>query len=202
MTLEARNITFSYEKDKKLIENMNFTIEQGEIVGLFAPSGGGKTTLCKLLGGYIKPNVGEIYVDNKPLKAYKGYCIVQLIWQQPYEAVNERLRAKEILNEADDIWENAVSELEIKKDWLERFPRELSGGELQRFCIARALTESTKFILADEITAMYDMINQKKIWDYLLKEVKKRNIGMLIVSHNKHMLEKICTKVVELEKII
>ena len=64
---------------------------------------------------------------------------------------------------------------------------------LQRFCIARALGEKTRFLLADEITAMLDLITQSQIWNFLLEEVKKREIGLLVVSHSEPLLERICT---------
>ena len=89
--------------------------------------------------------------------------------------------------------EHLIRGLGIEKEWLERYPGELSGGELQRFCIARALGEKTRFLLADEITAMLDLITQSQIWNFLLEEVKKREIGLLVVSHSEPLLERICT---------
>ena len=88
--------------------------------------------------------------------------------------------------------------LGIEKEWMERYPGELSGGELQRFCIARALGEKTSFLLADEITAMLDLITQSQIWNFLLEEVRSREIGLLVVSHSEPLLQRICTGRIQL----
>ena len=74
--------------------------------------------------------------------------------------------------------------LGIEPDWLNRYPSELSGGELQRFCIARALGQRTRFLLADEISTMLDLITQSQLWNFLLEEVKNREIGLRIRCWN------------------
>ena len=88
------------------------------------------------------------------------------------------------LREGGQINPEILEKLGIRKAWMDRFPSELSGGELQRFCIARALGEGTKILLADEITTMLDMVTQSIIWHVLVEETGKRGIGMLIVSHS------------------
>ena len=90
--------------------------------------------------------------------------------------------------------------LGIERDWLNRYPSELSGGELQRFCIARALGEKTRFLLADEITTMLDLITQSQIWHFLLEEIKGREIGLLVVSHSGPLLDQICTRKVDMDQ--
>ena len=85
--------------------------------------------------------------------------------------------------------------LHIQPQWLRRYPQELSGGELQRFCIARALGPRTRYLLCDEITAMLDPITQAQIWGFLLREAERRNLGLLIVSHSAPLLERVCTRV-------
>ena len=201
MKLEIKNVSYQYTKDgRKILEDFCVTVEHTERVGLIAPSGYGKTTLCKLLSGYLLPDKGEILVDGHPLASYQGYCPIQMVWQQPELAVNPRLRMREVLLEGDEVEERIVRGLGIEEDWLNRFPSELSGGELQRFCIARALGKRTKFLLADEITTMLDLITQSQIWHFLLQEVQKRGIGLLAVSHSQPLLEQICTRQVRLEK--
>lgn len=198
MKLEAKNLTFQYDNgNRKILNNLNLTLESGERLGMTAPSGFGKTTCCKILAGYEQANKGEVLLDGIPLSAYKGYCPVQMIWQHPELSVNPKKRMKDVLKEADNLESRIIKELGIEPAWLNRFPGELSGGELQRFCIARALGERTKFLLADEITAMLDMITQCQIWNFLLKETASRDIGLLIVSHSDALLGRLTTRMVQ-----
>lgn len=196
MLLEAKNISFRYGKDtKQILDHFSLCVESHERVGLAAPSGFGKTTFCKILAGYESADSGEILLDGKPLSSYKGYCPVQMIWQHPEQVVNPRLHMRAVLEEGDEIEERIIRELGIEEDWLNRYPTELSGGEMQRFCIARALGKRTKFILADEITTMLDLITQSQLWSFLIREVQEREIGLLAVSHSMPLLQNVCTRV-------
>ena len=85
MTLEAKNLSFGYHQREHhpVLKDVNLTIHPGERVGLVGPSGQGKTTLCKLLAGYERPDRGQVLLDGKPLGQYRGVCPVQMIWQHP-----------------------------------------------------------------------------------------------------------------------
>ena len=85
--------------------------------------------------------------------------------------------------------------LHIEAGWLDRFPAELSGGELQRFCLARALHPATRFLLCDEISAMLDLVTQAQIWQFLLEEARRRQLGLLVVSHSDGLLQRVCTRI-------
>lgn len=204
MRLDVRQLEFAYQQrarhgePKQILQKFQMSVESKERVGLIAPSGFGKTTLCKLIAGYLKPDAGEILLDEKPLASYRGYCPVQMIWQQPEQAVDPLLRMKDVISEGTEVEERILTEVGIRPEWMNRFPTELSGGELQRFCIARALGNQTKFLLADEISTMLDLITQSQIWHFLIKETSSRNIGMLVVSHDRELLECVCTRIVEM----
>ena len=201
MILEVRNLSFRYEnKGRQILEQFSLQADSNERVGIAAPSGFGKTTLCKLLAGYEQPESGEILLDGELLQSYKGYCPVQMIWQHPEQAVNPRLRMRSVFEEGDQVDPKLMEELGIEPDWLNRFPTELSGGELQRFCIARALGKRTRFLLADEISTMLDLITQSQIWHFLIEETQRRGIGMIVVSHDSELVEKVCTRVVRMNK--
>ena len=105
---------------------------------------------------------------------------------------------KDILADGDNIDPRIIKELGIEPDWMTRYPQELSGGELQRFCIARALGERTKFLLADEISTMLDLITQSQIWEFLLKEVREREIGLVVVSHSDALMNAVTTRTISL----
>lgn len=196
MILQAKDVSFRYTADSPLIlDRVSFEVREGERVGLWGKSGIGKTTLCRLLAGYEKPTAGEILLDGRPISDYRGYCPVQMIWQHPEQAVNPKRRMRTVLEEGDHISPDVIEGLGIEADWKERFPGELSGGEQQRFCIARALGERTRILLADEISTMLDLITQSQIWNFLLKEAERRNLGMVVVSHSDALLERVCTRI-------
>ena len=194
MILEGKNLTFTYKNEETpVFSNVNLTLSSSERVAVLGPSGFGKTTLCKVLAGYLTPQTGEVLIDGKTLPK-KGYCPVQMIWQHPEKAVNPRLRMRDTLADGQEVEERILRELGIEEDWMNRYPQELSGGELQRFCIARALGRDTKFLIADEISTMLDLITQSQIWNFLLKEVKEREIGLLVVSHSEPLLQQVAER--------
>jgi len=195
MILEAKGVSFRYPyREKQILNRVDITVASGERVGLLAPSGYGKTTLCKILAGFEKPDEGTLLLDSQPLNSFGRYCPVQMIWQSPELAVNPRLKMHRILAEGGRVNRRIVKKLGIEDAWLTRYPAELSGGELQRFCIARALGEDTKFLLADEITTMLDLITQGQIWEFLLEETTLRNIGLLVISHSPALIGAVCTR--------
>jgi peptide/nickel transport system ATP-binding protein len=197
MPLEAHNVGFRYDKGKWVLRNFNLTLAMGEIVGLVGPSGCGKTTLARLLSGYEKPWEGRITLDGEDL-AFRGYNPVQLVSQHPEKAVNPRWVLSKTLNEGWHPEAGLMDALGLETSWLQRYPNELSGGELQRFCVARALGPETRYLIADEMTTMLDAITQAQIWHVVLDETKKRQLGLLVVSHEESLIAKLCDRVVTL----
>lgn len=199
MPLEARNIYFRYDRKQPwILEDCSVRVDRGECLAISAPSGYGKTTLAMLLSGYIKPVKGEILLDGKALPE-KGVCPVQLIHQHPEKAINPRWRLKRVLEESGKIDADVLHAFGIEHEWLDRFPRELSGGELQRFCVARALMSGADYFICDEISTMLDVITQAQIWNVVLEEAQKRNMGLIAVTHNMHLAKKIATRIVDLQ---
>lgn len=200
MGLEAKNISFRYDRKQPLIlENCSLSVERGERLALFAPSGYGKTTLAMLMAGYLEPTAGQILLDGKPLPK-KGICPVQLIFQHPEKAINPRWRLKRVLEESGQLREDVLDAFGIERAWLDRFPRELSGGELQRFCVARALMSGADFLICDEISTMLDVITQAQIWNVVLEEAQKRSMGIVAVTHNRHLANRIADRVYDLSR--
>ncbi|MDD3247280.1 MAG: ATP-binding cassette domain-containing protein [Methanosarcina sp.] len=179
---------------------MNLSLGSGEVLGLIGDSGSGKSTLCKILAGYENNYQGNVSIDGKAIPS-KGYNPVQLVFQHPEKAVNPKWKMKDILNEGHIVPQDILDSFGIKKSWFNRWPNELSGGELQRFALARALSPETKFLIADEITTMVDAITQAQIWNIVLDIVKELNIGVLVVSHEKKLISKLCHDVVYLDDI-
>jgi peptide/nickel transport system ATP-binding protein len=181
--LEARNIHFAYPGQQELFNGLTLSIGPHERVALTAPSGVGKSTLCKLLAGYLVPQQGEVLVDGKPLPR-RGVCPVQLIWQHPEQALDTHMRMQAALDEAGPVGPQLREALGIRDEWLSRHPHELSGGELQRFCIARTLAARPRYIVADEISTMLDAVTQARVWHVLLDACAEQGIGLVLVTHS------------------
>ena len=198
--LEARRIAFGYPGAPLLYRDFSLAVSPGERVQLAAPSGAGKTTLARLLAGYERPRAGEVLVDGAPLPR-RGACPVQLVGQHPEMTVDPRQRMDAVLAEAGATFEEEARLREllgIQDRWLTRFPHELSGGELQRFCIARALAARPRYLIADEISTMLDAVTQARLWQALLAEADARDLGMVFVSHSPALSARIATRVVDL----
>ncbi len=198
MQLKAKNISFRYGKGPWILRDINIQINTGEIVGVSGCSGRGKSTLAKILAGYEKPQSGKVELEGKALPE-KGFNPVQLIFQHPEKAVNPRWQMQKVLEESGVRDDRLYKALGIEESWMTRWPNELSGGELQRFCLARALTPETRFIIADEITTMLDAITQAQIWHVVLEYARENNVGVLVVSHDKRLAERICDRIVHLD---
>ena len=202
MRLEGKNLTFRYPRQRSgpVLDQVSLTLRSGERVGLSAPSGRGKTTLCKLLAGWEEPDSGQVLLDGAPLPRW-GFCPVQLLWQHPEEAVDPLLPLGGTLYEAGSADRNILDRLGIRPSWLERYPSELSGGEIQRVCIARALRPELRFLLCDEASAMLDLITQAQLWSFLLAQVEERGLGLLVISHDAALLERTCTRILTWNEI-
>ena len=195
--LEANNISFGYPGKPAIYQGVSLGIEPGERVALTAPSGFGKTTLCQILAGYLKPTAGQVLVDGNPLPK-RGVRPVQMIWQHPEKVLDPRMRMRDSLLEAGTPDPQVIEGLGIKDVWMNRYPHELSGGEMQRFCIARALTANPRYLIADEISTMLDALTQAQLWHFLLEESQRRNLGMVIVTHSPSLLDHIATRTIDL----
>jgi peptide/nickel transport system ATP-binding protein len=197
--LKANGLWFRYGRRLPwVIENQSLAIAPGERVGLIAPSGRGKTTLAKLLAGYLQPHQGQISLDSQPLPS-QGYCPVQLMFQHPELAINPRWRIGQTLGEAAPPNPDILHSLGIQPGWLQRYPHELSGGELQRIAIARILNPNTRYLIADEMTAMLDANTQALIWQAVLDFTQRQQIGLMVISHSAPLLKRLCGRLIAIE---
>ncbi len=195
--LEARDVTFRSGAGPVLYDGFSMQVAPGERVHLSAPSGAGKTTLCRLLAGYEVPQAGSILVDGAPLPL-RGVCPVQLIGQHPERMLDPRMRMRDSLAEAGAADAGLIARLGIREAWMSRFPHELSGGELQRFCIARALMAEPSYLVADEISTMLDAITQARIWRVIVEEAQRRGCGIVFTTHTGALAERIATRTIAL----
>ena len=200
MLLEAKDVSFRYERRGPwVLREQSFSVSSGECVGLVAPSGYGKSTLALLLAGYLRPDGGQVLLDGTPLP-HRGICPVQLIHQHPEKAINPRWRLRQVLEESGVLQTENLAAFGIEPEWISRYPRELSGGELQRFCVARALMSGAPFLICDEISTMLDVITQAQIWNRILEEARRRSMGVVAVTHNMRLARCICTRIFDLSR--
>jgi peptide/nickel transport system ATP-binding protein len=181
MQLKAQGINFKYRDDEYILKDIDFTIESGEVVGLVAPSGFGKTTLAKILAGYEKSESGTVTIDGQKNNK-KGYSPVQLIFQHPEKSVNPRWKMDKIVKEAYTPSKELLEDMGIKKEWLNRWPSELSGGELQRLQLAEYFLVKPEIILLDEPACKLDKTNKDNIYDII--ENKYNNVLRIVITHD------------------
>lgn len=193
--LSARNITFGYAPDAPVLQSVSLDLARGEVVGLLGPSGRGKSTLGKILAGWIRRYDGQVRLDGEALDTHSP-CRVQYLHQNPELAVDPHWRMRDVLKECWPVDAVTRAALGIDVAWLGRHPHELSGGELQRFCIARALHPGLRYLVADEMTTMLDPLTQARIWHAVRGLCAKRNVGLLVISHNPALLDRLCDRIV------
>ena len=177
-TLRAENIVKAY-KGRKVVKGISLEVKQGEIIGLLGPNGAGKTTSFYMIVGFIKPNAGHIYLNDKEITRYPMYKRAQngigYLAQEP--SVFRKM----------SIEDNILSVLQLtklsKKEHIRKNRGDLlSGGERRRTEIARALATSPDFILLDEPFAGVDPIAVEDIQNIVF-QLKNKNIGILITDH-------------------
>ena len=197
--LEVKHVDFRYG-GPWILKDISFSVEEGERVAILGPSGYGKSTLAKVIAGYLRPQGGEVLWEGKPLPL-SGFCPIQLIYQHPEKALNPRWKMKDSLEEAGVPSGEVLTEMGIQEKWYERWPNELSGGELQRFCVARVLKPETRLLICDEMTTMLDAINQAHIWNFVLRYAEKHNMTLLAINHNQYLADQVATRVLRIPEL-
>lgn len=197
--LKTERIAFRYSPQRPWIfQDFDLTLSSSERLGIYGPSGCGKTTLGRILAGYLQPLSGRVTLDENPLPQ-KGFCPVQMIFQHPELAINPRWTIGKALCEAYQPPQSLLQALSLDPQWFNRFPHELSNGELQRVAVARALAPQTRYLIADEMTTMLDANTQAQIWHVLLEVATQRQLGVLVISHDRPLLERVCTRIIDFQ---
>lgn len=194
MLLQAKNLVKIYGP-RQVVKDVSIEVKQGEIVGLLGPNGAGKTTTFYMTVGFIRPNMGRVFLDNQDITDLPMYKRAQIgIGYLPQEpsifrklTVEDNIKAvlemtKLSKEEQRDKLESLISEFRLEKVRKNNGDT-LSGGERRRTEISRALATSPKFILLDEPFAGIDPIAVEDI-QYIVAKLKTKNIGILITDHN------------------
>jgi peptide/nickel transport system ATP-binding protein len=190
-------------KIKKVIDDVSFELDRGEVLVLAGESGSGKTTLAKLIIGYITPDAGDIVFlgqnINNSKKNKSFYSSIQMIHQDPYSSINPYLKIKDIVMEPLKIHNGNLSyaekekkvrialsrtKLEPVEEFLEKYPNMLSGGQRQRVSIARAIVSIPRLIIADEPVSMLDVSIRAEILSLLNELRNSLNISIIYITHD------------------
>lgn len=202
--LRAENISLDF--DKVILKNVNFKLNSGQIIGLVGKSGAGKSSLLKILAGFLAPTDGNLYFGETELPPSNsllvpGYRKISLVNQDfkldPYHTVSENIR-ESILHLPNDKREKRVSKMlrlfELTKI-ADHQAKQISGGEQQRVALARAIAIQPHFLLLDEPFGHLDTALRIKLKNHLLSIREEENIGILLVSHDEQDILGLCDKV-------
>lgn len=209
--LEVRNLKKSFS-DKIIFDDINFTINAGECLGVVGRSGCGKSTLAKIIARFLPADSGEIFLDGENITNAKNlksvYAKMQMIFQLPEESFDPRKTlgwsiAEPMRNfnfkNIDERIKNLLLEVGLTPDFVEKYPHEVSGGQCQRAAIARAISISPKLLICDEATSALDVTVQAQIIKLLRQLCTDKKIAMLFITHDFDVLKKICDRVLKLE---
>jgi peptide/nickel transport system ATP-binding protein len=199
IVIEGRGLAKVFD-GRTLFENLDLAVRRGEIVAIVGPSGCGKTTIGNLLLGLVPPERGSVH-RNDSLSTLR----FQKLYQDPPAAFAPRQTLRRGLRDLLRLhrfdWRavhDLMMRLRLAPALLDRRPNEVSGGELQRFAILRALMLDPVFLFADEATSRLDPISQKDVIELLVGIVRDRGLGLLIVTHDLALAERIASRVVRL----
>ena len=203
----------------KAVDGVSLAIAHGQIMALVGESGCGKTTLGRAILQLEKPTAGSIHLEGQELTQLSAAELrplrpkMQIAFQDPQSSLNPRLLVETTLTEPmqahnigvsdEDRIERAAQVLEsvqLKRDYLWRYPHEFSGGQRQRIGLARALVLNPAFIVCDEITSALDVSVQAEILQLLLKIREERNLTLLFITHNIGVVEYLSDQTVVMHK--
>ena len=208
MSIVVKNISKKFG-NKEILKDISFTLNDNECLALIGRSGIGKSTLGDIISGITNVDSGEIFYDGKLKSKYSEIDFAKKIgkvFQNPGDSLNPKMRIKDILDEPYVIdcsrsisMDNIYSKLKINKNWFNRYPHELSGGEKQRVALARALSVEPHSLVCDEITSALDLVNSFEIIEFLTSIKNKTSI--LFISHDLAMIKKIADRVLILDNV-
>ena len=221
--LKVLNIKKSYTQKKFLkksvkivLNDVSLSLEQGKCVGIIGESGSGKSTLGRIITGIEKADSGVVEFEGKNIHQKENRNMkndISVVFQNYVSSVNPRFSVAQIIaepliissqvnrskidkNKIDEEVKKLIKIVGLSEEFLERFPHELSGGQLQRVCIARAIVTKPKFILLDEAVSSLDVSTQVEILDLLQKLKKEYNLSYVFITHDLLTITYICDSVI------
>ena len=212
--LKVENITASYKNGPAVLHDVSFNVHRGRTVAVVGESGSGKTTVARVITGFLPQSEGMVYFDGIEMSPFLKQRDKdrlrkwQMIFQMPDVAVNPRHKVKDIIGRPVTFYyglgkkevRKRVNELldmiELDSSYLDRYPSELSGGEKQRVCIARALAAKPELIICDEVTSALDQLVAEEILKLLQRLQDDLNMSYLFITHDLATVKAIADDVV------
>ncbi len=208
-----KTITGKVTKELKAVDDISFTLNPGETIGIVGESGCGKTTLGRTILKLHQPSGGKIIFNGEDITNYKNSEMrrlrtdMQIIFQDPYSSLPPRSTVGDILSEpvkvhkivpkdqVKDYVLNLMEKCGLRDYYYERYPHEFSGGQRQRICIARALSVNPKLVICDEPVSALDVSIQAQIINLLKSLQKSMNLTYLFISHDISVVKFISDKI-------
>ena len=208
--LEGKSICKRYRRREVSVDalsDVSFTLNEGEILGIVGESGSGKSTLLRQISGLEIPDSGELLLDGQPLPARRtreNYRTIQMIFQDAVGSFHPRRRISDSIRETvrnlvgageEPDWKTLCTLVQLPLELADRYPRDLSGGQCQRFAIARAMAVHPRILLCDEITSALDVSSQAQILRLLSRLHDEKNMSVIFVSHDLAVVRSLCDRV-------
>ncbi|MDU7496561.1 dipeptide/oligopeptide/nickel ABC transporter ATP-binding protein [Sneathia sanguinegens] len=205
MLLKLENVSKKFNNEL-IFSNISFSVKEGEIFSIVGKSGIGKSTLAKIIIGLIKPTSGRILFNNSDISNRK-ISDIQMIFQDPYSALNEKMTVEEIIkeplivNKQDNINERVTEMLNFLKliDFKTKYPNELSGGQRQRVIVGAAMILKPKLVICDEPIASLDLTIQEQIIQLIKFFNKKYRTTFIFISHDLQIVKHISDTIFKME---
>ena len=200
--VELINIVKKYGQ-QEVLNSFSLDIEKGECLAVMGESGSGKSTIAKIIIGLEKPNSGEVKIFDKN---------IEFLFQDSYNALNPRMTVEDLIYEPlqfstdidvkkkKEIVSELLEQVELSSELLTRKRDELSGGQLQRVCLARALSTKPKIIIFDESLSGLDPLVQDKILDLLYKIQKEHQLTYIFISHDFRLCYFLADRIILIDK--
>ncbi|MEV5981070.1 ATP-binding cassette domain-containing protein [Streptomyces sp. NPDC052114] len=215
--LELRGIIAGYDRRAPVVRGVDLTVEPGESVGLLGPSGCGKSTLARVAALLHRPDAGQVVVDGEPAGGWRHRApraqrtAFGVVFQQPRLSADPRLSLADLIAEplravgrgADVSAElpELATRVGLGADLMGRRPHEVSDGQLQRACLARALVLRPRWLICDEMTAMLDASTTAALVHVVEEYRSESGAGLLAVGHDRVLLERWCDRTVGWEEL-
>ena len=212
--LGIRDVTASYDGQVDVLKNVSVEIGRGETVAIVGESGSGKSTLARVVTGLLPPHRGHVEFDGAKLplalreRTKEDLRKTQMIYQMPDVAINPRQRVSEIIGrpltfyfgltgrEREERVLQLLKEIDLDRDFADRFPGQLSGGQKQRVCIARALAADPELIICDEVTSALDQVVAAGILKLLDRLQREKDLAYMFITHDLGIVRNIADRTV------